>query len=178
MVPPTTQPTSDGSPFLCWRVYATNQTSLQESILAIFPRLFENMNKLTGFAILLFTILLLIVSSVTYVKKASAIYFGNGACPSGEARDYMGICFPVKECKASLFAAPGTCTKLAPEPQCTTVNGEQHCTITAWKYHGSPIVGPQTGALLNKALVCKEAPQPGVLPICKAVKMPGHSVGP
>lgn len=68
------------------------------------------MNKLSGFAILLFTVFLLSVYSTTYIKKASAISFGTGPCPSGEARDYIGICFPVKECKASLFARPGTCT--------------------------------------------------------------------
>jgi hypothetical protein len=97
------------------------------------------MNK-RAFAIMLFAILLLSVSSVT--KNASAISFTNGPCPIGEARDYMGICFPIKECKASLFAAGGTC-KVAPEPQCTKVNGEQHCTITAPKYVGSPILVPK-----------------------------------
>ncbi len=67
------------------------------------------MNKLSGFAILLFTVLVLSICSATCEKKASAISFTTGPCPSGEARDYMGICFPVKECKASLFAAHGTC---------------------------------------------------------------------
>src|SRR5215469_8454229 len=85
-------------------------------------------------SILLFTVLLLSVSSATYVKKASAISFTNGQCPKGELRDYMGICFPKDVCKASLFAAHGTCKETADtsihKTQCTTVNGEQHCTIT------------------------------------------------
>ena len=138
------------------------------------------MNKLLGFGLLFSVLVLVSVSSVT-VKKASAIYFGNGPCPSGEARDYMGVCYPVKECKASLFEAAGTC-KVAPEwenRQCTTVKGEQHCTITAPKYEGSPIQPSERmkeGA--NNAIVCKNAPNPSVFPICKSVKMPGHSVGP
>ncbi|MGA9153569.1 MAG: hypothetical protein WBZ36_23565, partial [Candidatus Nitrosopolaris sp.] len=49
----------------------------------------KNMNKLLGFGLLFAILVLVSVSSVT-VKKASAIYFGNGACASGEARDYMG----------------------------------------------------------------------------------------
>ncbi|MGB6529707.1 MAG: hypothetical protein WBF33_16490 [Candidatus Nitrosopolaris sp.] len=98
------------------------------------------MNQLAGFVILLFAALLLIVSSVTNVKviaqgndssekpsetgtiisspievkkgptieekKASA-----GECPSGQAKDWAGICYPLKECKASIFAQPGTCTQ-------------------------------------------------------------------
>jgi hypothetical protein len=72
--------------------------------------IFYVMNQIAGFIILLFAALLIIVSSVT-VKKASAISFTNGPCPSGEARDYMGICFPLNECKASISAQPGSCTQ-------------------------------------------------------------------
>jgi hypothetical protein len=65
--------------------------------------------------------------------------------------------FPVKECKASLFAAAGTC-KVAPETQCTKVNGEQHCTITAPKYMGSPI--PRLGPERYKNLpICEKLSQ-------------------
>ncbi|MGB6534053.1 MAG: hypothetical protein WBF33_38735 [Candidatus Nitrosopolaris sp.] len=39
-------------------------------------------------------------------KKASA-----GECPAGQAKDWAGICFPLKECKASISAQPGTCTQ-------------------------------------------------------------------
>jgi hypothetical protein len=39
-------------------------------------------------------------------KKASA-----GECPSGQAKDWAGICYPLKECKASISAQPGTCTQ-------------------------------------------------------------------
>ena len=74
------------------------------------------MNKLFGFGLLFAILVLISVSSVT-VKKASAIYFGNGACPSGEARDYMGICFPIKECKSSLFARPGSCSVASEAPK-------------------------------------------------------------
>ena len=92
--------------------------------------------------VLLFVVLVLVsVSYLTYAKNASAISFTNGPCPSGEARDYLGICFPIKECKASFFAAAGTCKVTEGQQQCTTVNGEQHCTITAPKYQGSPILG-------------------------------------
>ena len=118
----------------------------------IFLGMFENMNKLTGFVILLFTVLVLSVCSATYVTKAFAIYFGNGACPSGEARDYIGICFPVKECKASLFAAAGTCK--VSEPQCTKVNGENRCTVTTPKYEGSPIPAQQTKKFVNSIPIC------------------------
>jgi hypothetical protein len=94
-------------------------------------------------SILMFAVLLLSVSSATYVKKASAISFANGRCPSGEVRDYMGICFPIKECKASLFAAAGTC---AEEPSnigpVTKVPGTVTVgTVTAPKYAQSPILG-------------------------------------
>ncbi len=37
-------------------------------------------------------------------KKANA-----GQCPAGQAKDWAGICFPLKECKASISAQPGTC---------------------------------------------------------------------
>jgi plastocyanin len=30
-------------------------------------------------------------------------------CPTGQARDYAGLCWPIKECKASIFGQPGTC---------------------------------------------------------------------
>jgi len=104
------------------------------------------MNKLTGSAILVITVLLLSVSSVT-VKKASAIYFGNGACPSGEARDYLGICFPIKECKASLFASPGTC-KVAPEAP------KGGGTYNQPKYKGSPILGGENAHSTKNNLEC------------------------
>jgi hypothetical protein len=42
----------------------------------------------TRFAILLFAVLLLSVSSVSYVKKASAA----SECPSGQIKDWAGIC--------------------------------------------------------------------------------------
>jgi hypothetical protein len=123
------------------------------------------MNKLLGFDLLFVVLVLVLISvySVT-VKNASAIYFGNGPCPSGETRDYMGICFPVNECKASLFAAHGTCkgTSEAPKPKCTTVNGEQQCTISAPKYTGSPIPGKNivnaTKNFLTSVPSCKKGP--------------------
>jgi hypothetical protein len=98
------------------------------------------MNKLSAVAILVFTVFVLAnVSSSSYVKKASAISFTTGPCPRGEARDYMGICFPVKECKASLFAAPGTCKEF--EGTVTKGPGGK-VTITAPNYAPkSPILG-------------------------------------
>ncbi|MGA9151860.1 MAG: hypothetical protein WBZ36_14880 [Candidatus Nitrosopolaris sp.] len=68
------------------------------------------MNKLLWFGLLFALLLFVSVSSVT-VKKAFAISFSNGPCPSGEARDYMGVCYPIKECKASISAQPGSCTQ-------------------------------------------------------------------
>jgi hypothetical protein len=103
---------------------------------------------------------------------------------SGETRDYMGICFPVNECKASLFAAHGTCkgTSEAPKPKCTTVNGEQQCTISAPKYTGSPIPGKNilnaTKNFFTSVPSCKEGPAPGIPGKCKLVQPPGKSVGP
>jgi hypothetical protein len=96
--------------------------------------------KMMKRAILLFTVLALVTtSSATYLNKASAISFTTGPCPRGEARDYMGICFPVKECKASLFAAPGTCKEF----EGTITKGEGgKVTITAPNYAPkSPILG-------------------------------------
>jgi hypothetical protein len=99
------------------------------------------MNKLSGFAILLFAVLLLSVSSVT-VKKASAISFTTGPCPKGEARDYMGICWPVQDCKASLFAAAGTCKVIEGNVQQQCAAGTCKVTITAPNYGPkSPILG-------------------------------------
>jgi hypothetical protein len=55
--------------------------------------------------ILLFAVLLLSVfSSVSYVKKASA----SGECPSGQIKDWAGICFNKSEAKACLTCAPGS----------------------------------------------------------------------
>jgi hypothetical protein len=122
------------------------------------------MNKLSGFG-LLFAVLLLASVSSLIVKNASAISFTNGPCPSGEARDYMGICFAIKECKASLFAAAGTCK--VSEPQCTKVNGENRCTVTAPKYLGSPIlISPQERH--NNLPICEKLSQAGALmPKCR-----------
>jgi hypothetical protein len=95
-----------------------------------------------GFGLLFAVVVLVSVSSLT-VKKASVISFTTGPCPRGEARDYMGICFPIKECKASLFAAAGTCAQepsnISPvtKPPCTVTVG----TVTAPKYAQSPILG-------------------------------------
>ena len=69
--------------------------------------IFYGMNQRAGFAILLFAVLLLIVSSVTYLRKASAA----GESPAGQAKDWAGVCYPLKECKASIFAQPRTCTQ-------------------------------------------------------------------
>jgi hypothetical protein len=68
------------------------------------------MNKLSGFVLLFAVIVLVSVSYLTYAKNASAIYFRNGACPSGEARDFMGVCYPIKECRGGPFQGAGTCS--------------------------------------------------------------------
>ena len=34
-----------------------------------------------------------------------------GECPAGQAKDWVRICYPLKECKASISAQPGTCTQ-------------------------------------------------------------------
>jgi hypothetical protein len=106
------------------------------------------MNKLLGFGLLFAILVLVSVYSVT-VKKASAIYFGNGVCPSGEARDYLGICFPIKECKSSLFARPGSCS-VAPEAP----KGGGTYTITQPKYKGSPILGGENAHSTKNNLEC------------------------
>jgi hypothetical protein len=46
--------------------------------------IFYAMSQIAGFVILLFAALLLIVSSVTYQKEASAA----AECPSGQAKDW------------------------------------------------------------------------------------------
>jgi hypothetical protein len=102
---------------------------------------------------LLFTVLLVSVSSATYAKNASAIYFGNNACPSGELRDYMGICFPKNECKSGLFAAAGTCKDVT-VPECTKVNGETRCTVGSTALNPgrsplSPLAGENEHSLKN-----------------------------
>jgi hypothetical protein len=65
------------------------------------------MNQRTGFAILLFAVVLLIVASATHLRNASAA----GECPAGQAKDWAGVCYPLKECKGSISAQPGTCTQ-------------------------------------------------------------------
>jgi hypothetical protein len=46
------------------------------------------------------------------VKKGPTIQKANaGECPAGQAKDWAGICFILKECKASISAQPGTCTQ-------------------------------------------------------------------
>jgi hypothetical protein len=112
------------------------------------------MSKLSGF-VLLFAALVLV--SVSYLTYASAIYFGNNACPSGELRDYMGICFPKNECKSGLFAAAGTCKDVT-VPQCTKVNGETRCTVGSTALNPgksplSPLAGENEHSLKN-ALEC------------------------
>lgn len=87
--------------------------------------IFYSMKQLAGFAILVFAALLLIVSSGTSVKSESGTIISGpievkkgptiqekanaGECPAGQAKDWAGICFPLKECKASISAQPGTC---------------------------------------------------------------------
>jgi hypothetical protein len=110
------------------------------------------MNQLLGFGLLFVVLVLVSVSSSSYVKKASAIYFGNGPCPSGEARDYLGICFPIKECKSSLFARPGSCS-VAPEAP----KGGGTYTITQPKYKGSPILGGENAHSTKNNLECAYA---------------------
>jgi hypothetical protein len=53
-------------------------------------------------------------------KKASA-----GHCPAGQAKDWTGICFPLKECKASISAQPGTCTQSEEEKTSTMMTAEK-----------------------------------------------------
>jgi len=66
--------------------------------------MFYEMNQLVGFVLFLFAALLLIVSPVTYVKKARAI----DDCPSGQIKDWAGICFKESEAKACPTCAPGS----------------------------------------------------------------------
>jgi hypothetical protein len=109
------------------------------------------MNKPSGFGLLFAVLLLASVSSLT-VKNTSAISFTTGPCPRGEARDYMGICFPVKECKASVFAAPGTCKEI--EGTVTKGPGSK-VTITAPNYAPkSPIPSEQLKKFVNSIPIC------------------------
>jgi hypothetical protein len=53
-----------------------------------------------------------IISAPIEVKKGPTIQekkANAGECPAGQAKDWAGICFPLKECKASISAQPGTC---------------------------------------------------------------------
>jgi len=53
-----------------------------------------------------------IISAPIEVKKGPIIQEKKaGECPAGQAKDWAGICFPLKECKASISAQPGTCTQ-------------------------------------------------------------------
>jgi hypothetical protein len=115
------------------------------------------MNKLSGFVLLFAVLMFVSVSYLTYAKNTSAIYFGNGACPSGEARDYAGICFPLNECKASLFAAAGTCKNPVTGPQCN--NGKCTITVTSGalnpgKEGMSPIIRWQTPCKDSAVIGC------------------------
>jgi hypothetical protein len=85
-------------------------------------------------AILLFTLLLLSVFSVTYVKKASAA----GECPSGQVKDWAGICFKESEAKACPTCAPGSAAaaeKSGTPPEKSAAEkpvkstGKPHCTL-------------------------------------------------
>lgn len=53
-------------------------------------------------------------------KKASA-----GECPAGQAKDCAGICFPLKECKASISAQPATCTQSEEEKTSAMMTAEK-----------------------------------------------------
>jgi hypothetical protein len=53
--------------------------------------------------LLLAVLLLSVFSSVSYVKKASA-----AECPSGQIKDWAGICFNKSEAKACPTCAPGS----------------------------------------------------------------------
>ena len=54
-----------------------------------------------------------IISAPIEVKKGPTIQekANAGECPAGQAKDWAGICFILKECKASISAQPGTCTQ-------------------------------------------------------------------
>ncbi|MGB8933522.1 MAG: hypothetical protein WCC17_00275 [Candidatus Nitrosopolaris sp.] len=52
-------------------------------------------------------------------KKANAV-----ECPAGQAKDWAGICYPLKECKASISAQPGTCTQSEEEKTTGMLTGE------------------------------------------------------
>jgi hypothetical protein len=110
----------------------TNQTSLQESIIAIYPSMGEEHEQTIGGLVYYLQYSGSSVSSVT-VKKECAFYFGNGPCLTGEARDYTGGA--INECKSSLFARPGTCSVTPEAPK-----GGGAYTITSPKYQGSPIL--------------------------------------
>ena len=70
-----------------------------------------------------------IISAPIEVKKGPTIEEEKKAsadeCPAGQAKDWAGICFPLKECKASISAQPGTCQS---EVEKTTgvLTGELH----------------------------------------------------
>lgn len=69
----------------------------------------------TTFKMILIGILAILVvvtiSSQSYVKKTSALFspmYGIGSCPAGKVRDWVGICFDKSLAKACLTCAPGS----------------------------------------------------------------------
>ncbi|HYX50814.1 MAG TPA: hypothetical protein VE843_13780, partial [Ktedonobacteraceae bacterium] len=78
-----------------------------------------------------------IISAPIEVKKGPIIQekANAGECPAGQAKDWAGICFPLKECKASISAQPGTCTQSEEEKTTGMLTAEKlelkkHATST------------------------------------------------
>lgn len=75
-----------------------------------------------------------IISSPIEVKKGRTMEKASvGECPAGQAKDWAGICFPLKECKASISAQPGTCQS-EEEKTSGVLTGELHTKKPATSY--------------------------------------------
>jgi hypothetical protein len=90
--------------------------------------------------LLLAVLLLSVFTSVSYMKKASA-----AECPSGQIKDWAGICFNKSEAKACLTCAPGS-------------------AAAAEKPRTSPKVEPITIPPLEKSLKSTSPPRTITIP--------------
>jgi hypothetical protein len=120
-------------------------------------------------AILLFTVLLLSVSSISYMKKAIAA----GECPAGQAKDWAGVCYPLKECKASMFAQPGTCTQAEKYAGCPSGQIKDWAGICFKESEAKacPTCAPGSAAAAEK-------PNTGMLTGALQIKKPATSTNP
>ncbi|MGC2572832.1 MAG: hypothetical protein WA364_15080 [Candidatus Nitrosopolaris sp.] len=105
----------------CWTDYRLHQFKEEPALCATIAALAHNKASVqkpseTG----------TVISAPIEVKKGPTIQENKaGECPAGQANDWAGICFPFKECKASISAQPGTCTQSQEEKSTGMLTAEK-----------------------------------------------------